>query len=198
MICPPGFGQVKTGCCIDKFSETHLNHLFLNLALKAGYSDITPELQATKEKIKQYYVPFVVQYGPNLLDMCPARLASVGQITAECSLPVMVAGCFFLLSANSAALELTGVKKSEIGPMSEKKKFIFDILHPDDAIPFVTKSVECLVSLTDLDRMKVRIQLPSGISHCVISETVHKNPNGVPLFSSFTIIRIDDLYKLQE
>jgi len=144
-------------------------------------------------KIIQFYAPLVAQYGANLLDMCPVRLMSVTQMFAEMSLPVVVAGCFFMLTANSAALELTGIKKSEIGPMSPSKKFIFDILHRDDAIPFVMKSVDCLTSFTDLDRMKVRLNLPSGVCQCVISETIHRNNNGVPLFSSYTFVRIDDL-----
>jgi len=193
-ITPPGFGAISThGNCNSKFTEAHLNHVFLHLANKAGFSEITSELRTTMHKIIQFYAPLVAQYGANLLDMCPVRLMSVTQMFAEMSLPVVVAGCFFLLTANSAALELTGIKKSEIGPMSPSKKFIFDILHRDDAIPFVMKSVDCMVSFTDLDRMKVRLHLPSGICHCVISETIHRNNHGVPLFSSYTFVRIDDL-----
>jgi len=197
-ICPPGFGVIGTGCASAKFTEAHLSVVFLHLAKKAGYPDITPELKATMNKIIGYYTPLVAQYGANLLDMCPSRLMAVGQMYYEFSLPAIVAGCFFLLTANAAALELTGLKKSDMGPMAPTKRFIFDVLHPEDAIPFVMKSVECLVSFTDLDRMKVRLVTGSNsICHCVISETIHRNPNGVPLFSSFTIVRVDDLYSIK-
>jgi len=192
-ICP-GFSAIKSGCYIEKLSETHLNYMFLSLAKKAGYTEITPELQATKEKMKQYYAPFMATYGSNLLEMCPVRLKSLGQVLSETSLPVVVGGCFFLLSANSAALEMSGLKLSDFGVSSQTKKFIFDILHPDDAIPFVKRSIECLVGFTNMERIKVRLVLPSGgVCRCIISETTHRNSQGVPLFSSFTIVRIDDL-----
>lgn len=38
----------------------------------------------------------------------------------------------------------------------------------------------------------MRLTVPAGFLECIVSETIHRNSNGVPLFSSFTFVRIDD------
>jgi len=191
---PTGFGEIKAGCCYDKFSETHLDYVFQSLAKRAGSPLITAELQAAKGQLLQYYIPYIKQFGLEFLNECPQRLLLVSQICTEAVLPVLIGGIFFLLNANTAAFQLTGLKTTDIGPASQTKKFIFDILHPEDAIPFVKKSIHCLANGTVLDRMKVRVVTPAGdYCQCVISESIHKDTHHLPLFSSFAITRIDDI-----
>jgi len=193
-IYPPGFGIMGSNSGLYKFTEEHLGQVFTRLANRAGYHEMTQELKNTMLKVVQFYAPLVSIYGSDVLEMCPVKLMSVSQTINENTLPVIVAGCFFILTCNSPALDLTGLKKNELGRGAVSNwKFIFDLIHKDDAIPFIKRSVDCLTSFTDLDRMKVRLLVPDGEFECVVSETVHRNSNGVPLFSSFTFIRIDDL-----
>lgn len=166
-----------------------MEKVFTRLAVRAGYTAITPEIRLIMTKMVQFYSPLIQQYGNHLLDMCPVRLLSVTQMTNEMNLPVVVAGAYRVLTANSAAYELTGLKKAQF----TSTYFIFDIIHKDDAIQFIRTSVDCLVNYREFDRAKVRLTLPSGEMQCILSETVHRSHNGVPLFSSFTIVRIDDL-----
>jgi len=172
-----------------KFAESQMEKVFTRLAVRAGYTAMTPEIRGVMTKMVQFYAPLIQQYGNHLLDMCPVRLLSVTQMTNEMTLPVVVAGAYRVLTANSAAYELTGLKKAQF----TSTYFIFDIIHKDDAVNFVRTSVDCLVNYREFDRVKVRLTLPTGEMQCILSETVHRAHNGIPLFSSFTIVRIDDL-----
>jgi len=172
-----------------KFAEAQMEKVFTRLAVRAGFPAMTPEIRAIMTKMVQFYAPLIQQYGNHLLDMCPVRLLSVTQMTNEMVLPVVVAGAYRVLTANSAAYELTGLKKAQF----TSTYFIFDIIHRDDAVHFIRTSVDCLVNYREFDRVKVRLTLPTGEIQCIVSETVHRAHNGIPLFSSFTIVRIDDL-----
>lgn len=172
-----------------KFAESQMEKVFTRLACRAGFTAMTPEIRSVMTKMVQFYAPLIQQYGNHLLDMCPVRLLSVTQMTNEMTLPVVVAGAYRVLTANSAAYELTGLKKAQF----TSTYFIFDIIHKDDAVNFVKTSVDCLVNYREFDRVKVRLTLPTGDMQCILSETVHRAHNGIPLFSSFTIVRIDDL-----
>lgn len=172
-----------------KFAESQMEKVFTRLAVRAGYTSMTPEIRGIMTKMVQFYSPLIQQYGNHLLDMCPVRLLSVTQMTNEMTLPVVVAGAYRVLTANSAAYELTGLKKAQF----TSTYFMFDIIHKDDAINFVRTSVDCLVNYREFDRVKIRLTLPTGEMQCIVSETVHRAHNGIPLFSSFTIVRIDDL-----
>jgi len=172
-----------------KFAESQMEKVFTRLAVRAGYTSMTPEIRGIMTKMVQFYSPLIQQYGNHLLDMCPVRLLSVTQMTNEMTLPVVVAGAYRVLTANSAAYELTGLKKAQF----TSTYFLFDIIHKDDAINFVKTSVDCLVNYREFDRVKIRLTLPTGEMQCIVSETVHRAHNGIPLFSSFTIVRIDDL-----
>eukprot|EP00026_Physarum_polycephalum_P005806 Phypoly_transcript_05844.p1 GENE.Phypoly_transcript_05844~~Phypoly_transcript_05844.p1 ORF type:complete len:410 (+),score=70.69 Phypoly_transcript_05844:444-1673(+) len=172
-----------------KFAESQMEKVFTRLAVRAGYTSMTPEIRGIMNKMVQFYSPLIQQYGNHLLDMCPVRLLSVTQMTNEMTLPVVVAGAYRVLTANSAAYELTGLKKAQF----TSTYFMFDIIHKDDAVNFVRTSVDCLVNYREFDRVKIRLTLPTGEMQCIVSETVHRAHNGIPLFSSFTIVRIDDL-----
>jgi len=181
LTSPPGSGNI--------FNEKQLNQIFLHLAQKAGSPTITPELKGAVNKIIEHCKPLVAHCGPHLIDICPIRKQNMKQVLDETSLPMIVAQCFRWRVCNAAAQRLIG---------NVLPKFIFDILHPEDAIRFVMKSVECLVSLTNLERMRVRVLHPFGVYDCIINETTQKNSHGVPLFSYFTIIRIDDMLRRKE
>lgn len=131
----------------------------------------------------------------------------INQLINEMSVPILVYGLFSVINVNAAGRELFQQSKSHL-----LNKYIFDLIHPEDIPNFVKNSVESLVDFKEMERIKVRV-LASHIDNnnssnntsdtsnnsssacwrqCVLTETIHKNQNGIPLFSSIVLMRIDD------
>jgi len=178
----------SSGCA--KFTEQHMEKVFMIAALQTGPATITPPMRDLIGALVKFYAPFVEIYGDSLFNMCPIKLMHVNQMVSEMSFPVILSGVFNILNVNNAARELLGVSQNDV-----TKMLIFELIHPDDLMIFMKSSVDCIVNFRELQRVKVRLLCSGGTKwcECVVSETVHKNPDGVPMFSSLAIMRIDDL-----
>lgn len=170
LLCSDAFFRPCTTSLLQKLSPT--NHEFVALMHRTK-TLVDGLCNSNEEVLTTFYNKKVFQ---------------LKQLYSELSIPTIISSGLIIIYLNSAAIDLMCMTREFI---LNDKCMIVGLLAPDDIEKLVTRWCRALIEYTHIDKIKVRVDRPTGTLECVLNTTIHREPfSGAPLLETTFLVPI--------